>query len=131
MMTNTSMSVFNRYADAEKNVIYKRHIIDNVFWDDAKSFNQTIGQDNTDEVNIYIPKNKNDMTHYVKPKQYTGLKSEWTLNEGDFIVRGIIEESEVSKIKDLSKYDDVFTITLVDDKDFGSSNMQHFEIKGK
>lgn len=130
-MTNTSMSVYNKYTDESKNTVYKKHLIENVFWDDAKSVNLTQGYDKADDVNIYIPKDKNDMKNYVKPKQYTGSKSEWTLNEGDFIVRGNININEVSKIKDLSKFDDVFTITLVDDKDFGSSNMQHFEIKGK
>ena len=131
MITNTKMTVFNRYTDEMKNIIYKRHLIDNVFWDDIRSVNQRLGYDNTDEVRIFIPKNKNDMSGYVKPKQYTGSNGKWTLHEGDFIVRGNINISQVSKIKELEKYDDVFTITLVDNKDFGSPDMQHFEIKGK
>ena len=32
MTTNTSMSVFNKYTDPfTKNIVYKKHIIDNVF----------------------------------------------------------------------------------------------------
>jgi len=129
MMTNTKMSVFNKYTDTfTKDIIYKKHIIDKVFWDDSKGVNLNRGYDNADEVNIYIPKDENDMSEYVKPKQYNG--NGWTLNNGDFIIKGEVIENEVSGIKELNSYD-VFTITMVDDKDFGSENMHHFEIRGK
>ncbi len=129
MMTNTSMSVFNKYTNSfTKDITYKRHIIDHVFWDDSKGVNLNQGYDEADEVNVYIPKDKNDMSEYVKPKQYTG--NGWTLQNGDFIIKGEVAESEVSGIKDLSNYE-AFIITMVDDKDFGSNNMHHFEIRGK
>lgn len=132
MTTNTSMSVFNKYTDEEKNVIFKKHLIDNVFWDDSKGINRNLGYENADDVNVFIPKNQNDMSGYVKPKKYKGLNNTWTLENGDFIVKGNVEESSVMSIKELlKKYDNVFTISLVDDKDFGSANMQHFEIRGK
>ena len=132
MTTNTSMSVFNKYTDEEKNVRFKKHLIDNVFWDDSKSVNLNLGYENADEVNVYIPKSQNDLSGYVEPKQYKGGNGTWTLENGDIIVKGNVDEEEISMIKELTKkYDNTFTITLVDDKDFGSSNMQHFEIKGK
>lgn len=132
MTTNTSMSVFNKYTDEEKNVRFKKHLIDNVFWDDSKSVNLNLGYENADEVNVYIPKSQNDLSGYVEPKQYKGESGTWTLENGDIIVKGNVDEEEISMIKELTKkYDNTFTITLVDDKDFGSSNMQHFEIKGK
>ena len=132
MKTNTSMSVFNKYTDEEKNVIFKKHLIDNVFWDDSKGINRNLGYENADDVNVFIPKNQNDMSGYVEPKKYKGLNNTWTLENGDFIVKGNVEESSVMSIKELAKkYDNVFTISLVDDKDFGSANMQHFEIRGK
>lgn len=132
MKTNTSMSVFNKYTDEEKNVIFTKHLIDNVFWDDSKGINRNLGYENADDVNVFIPKNKNDMSGYVEPKKYKGLNNTWTLENGDFIVKGNVEESSVMSIKELlKKYDNVFTISLVDDKDFGSANMQHFEIRGK
>ena len=68
------------------------------------------------------------MSGYVEPKQYSG--NGWTLQNGDFIVKGLTAENEISGIKDLSSYE-AFTITMVDDKDFGSENMHHFEIRGK
>lgn len=128
MITNSKMSIFNKYTDSKtKDVIYIKHVIDNVFWDDSKGVNLSMGYDKADKVNIYIPFDKNDMSDYVTPKLYTGKG--WTIQNGDFIVRGEVTETQVSKIKDLSKYE-CFEITLVDKKDFGSNNMQHFEIRG-
>lgn len=132
MTTNTSMSVFNKYTDEEKNVVFKKHLIDNVFWDDSKGINIDKGYENADDVNVFIPKNQNDMSGYVESNEYKGLSNTWTLENGDFIVKGDIAENEVLSIKELvKKYDNVFTISLVDDKDFGSINMHHFEIRGK
>jgi hypothetical protein len=61
MKTNTSMSVFNKYTDENKNVIFKKHLIDNVFWDDSKGINRNLGYENADDVNVFIPKNKNPL----------------------------------------------------------------------
>lgn len=132
MTTNTSMSVYNKYTDEQKNVVFKKHLIDNVFWDDSKGINRNLGYEKADDVNVFIPKSQNDMSGYVEPKKYEGLNNTWTLENGDFIVKGNTDESEVLSLKELvQKYDNVFTISLVDDKDFGSGSMYHFEIRGK
>ncbi len=130
MMTNTSMSVFNRYKEPfTQNVSYKRHIVKEVFWDDSLGINLNAGYENADKVNVYIPfdKNKEDMETYVEPKRYNG--NGWTLQNGDFMIKGEVAEEEVSGIKELSAYE-VFEMTVCDKKDFGSYNMQHFEIRG-
>ena len=88
MTTNACMSVYNKYTDEEKNVIFKKHLIDNVFWDDSKGINRNLGYENADDVNVFIPKSQNDMSGYVKPKKYKGLSKNWTLENGDFIVKG-------------------------------------------
>jgi len=127
MMTNTKMSIFNRYVDPQtKSITFKKHIIDNVYWDDRKEVNQDKGHNKDNSVQIFIPKNKNDLSSYVKPSSYDGTN--WTINTGDFIVKGVVEAEKVDKISQLV---DAFTVTFVDDKDYGSSNMQHFEIKGE
>lgn len=131
MMTNTKMSVFNRYKEPfTNNVSYKKHVIEHVFWDDSLGINLNTGYENADKVNIYIPfdKNKSDLENYKEPKQYNG--NGWTLQNGDFIIKGEVAESEVDGIKDLKAYE-VFEITVIDKKDFGSYNMQHFEIRGQ
>lgn len=128
MMTNTSMSVFNRYKEPfTSGVSYKKHLIENVFWDDSLGVNLDSGYENADKVNIFIPFDKNNLSNYKEPKQYNGIG--WTLQNGDFIIKGDVVETEVNGIKDLKSYE-VFEITVIDKKDFGSPNMQHFEIRG-
>ena len=77
---------------------------------------------------MFIPFDKNDISEYKDPKKYNGTG--WTLRNGDFIIKGDVPETEVNGIKDLSAYE-TFEITASDLKDFGSYNMQHFEVKGK
>lgn len=130
MMTNTSMSLFNKYTEpATKNVSYKKKLVKEVFWDDSFGINLNAGYENADKVNIYIPfdKNEEDLKSYIEPKQYNG--NGWTIQNGDFIIKGDVDKTEVGGIKDLKNYE-VFEITVVDKKDFGSYNMQHFEIRG-
>ena len=128
MMTNTKMTIYNKYLDPfTHKTTYKRHVIENVFWDDSLGVNLNMGYENADKVNVYIPYDKNDLSEYVQAKKYNG--NGWTLQNGDFIIKGETNINEVSGIKDLSNYE-VFTITVNDDKDFGSKIMQHFEIRG-
>lgn len=129
MMTNTKMSIFNKYTNpTTKNVVYKKHLIDEVFWDDSLGINLNMGYEKADKVNVFIPFDKNDMSGYVEPKQYTG--EGWTIQNGDFIIKGDVAETQVSGIKDLKSYE-CLEVTVVDIKDFGSYNMQHFEIRGQ
>lgn len=130
MMTNTKMSVFNKYTSPQKQVKYIKHVVDNVFWDDERSVQLSTGNEKDDKVVVFIPKDKNDFSGYVKPKEYDGTN--WTLDNGSYIVKGETSENEVSTLKELSsKYNEVAEITSVIDRDFGSYSMQHFEIRGK
>ena len=88
-----------------------------------------VSYENADKVNVYIPfdKNEEDMKDYKEPKEYNG--NGWTLQNGDFIIKGNVDIEEVDGIKDLKTYE-VFEITVADKKDFGNYNMQHFEIRG-
>ncbi len=130
MMTNTSVSIFNKNTDTNtKKTTYKKHVIEHAFWDDSLGINLQMGYENADKVNIYVPfdKNESDLTNYVEPNQYNGTG--WTIQNGDFIIKGQVDEEVVDGIKDLKSYQ-VFVITVCDKKDFGSYNMQHFEIRG-
>lgn len=129
MITNTSISVFNKYTEPNtRDVSYKKHLIKEVFWDDSLGINLNAGYENADKVNAYIPFDKNDLSEYKEPKEYNGTG--WTLQNGDYMIKGEVDIDEVKGIKDLSAYE-VFEITVVDVKDFGSYNMQHFEIRGQ
>lgn len=128
MMINTKMSIFNRYVDPfTKQIVFKKHVIDNVFWDDNKSVSLDDGFENKNKAEIYIPHDKNDFSDYVIPKRYNG--SNWTINVGDFLIKGEVEETEVTGIKELSQYD-VFEVMDWSNKDYGSLNMWHFEVMG-
>lgn len=128
MMTNTKMTIYNQYIEPFTHTkIYKKHLIENVFWDDSLGINLNMGYENADKVNVYIPYDKNDLTNYKTPKQFNG--DGWTLQNGDFMVKGEIDVDNIEGIKDLSQYD-AFVMTVCDNKDFGSHNMQHFEIRG-
>lgn len=128
MMTNTKMSIFNRYVNpTTKNVTFIKHEIENVFWDSYVKVDQDKGHNKSNNVQVFIPKNKNDLSNLVKPSEYDGEKN-WTINTGDFIVKGVVEATTVSKISEL---ENAYTITFVDDKDYGSTNMHHIEIKGE
>lgn len=132
MFTNGKMTIYNRYSSPiTKNIIYSAHKIDNVFWDSIEAVQE--GNNNkTDEVVVYLPTDKNDISNYVEPKKYNGSVNTWTIKEGDIIVRDDLENVKpyIDKIADLKDYE-AFTIYFVDYNDFGSSNMQHFKIKGK
>ena len=128
MTTNTSMSIFNKYTEPfTRKVTFKKHLIDYVFWDDTKAVDQNDGYDKSNKVVVYVPKDINDLSKYIKAKNYNGTG--WTIQNGDFIIKGDVVEIEVSGIKELSQYE-TFIIKSFSDKDYGSKNMHHFEIKG-
>jgi len=70
---------------------------------------------------------------YVEPKVFKEETTEdisyegWTLRNDDFIVKGIVES--ITKIADLDAYEHM-QITNVSEKDYGSIQMQHFEVSG-
>lgn len=128
MTTNTNMSIFNKYTEPfTHNVVFKKHLIDYVFWDDTKAVKQNDGYDKDNKINVYVPKDINDLSEYIKAKNYNGTG--WTIQDGDFIIKGDVPETEVSGIKELSQYE-TFIIKSFSDKDYGSENMHYFEIKG-
>lgn len=128
MITNTNMTIYNKYTEPfTHNVVFKKHLIDYVFWYDTKEVKQNDGYDKSNKVNAYVPKDINDLSEYVKAKNYNGTG--WTIQDGDFIIKGNVPIEEVSGIKELSQYE-TFIIKSYSDKDYGSENMHHFEIKG-
>jgi hypothetical protein len=128
MTTNTNMSIFNKYTEPfTHNVVFKKHLIDYVFWDDTKAVKQNDGYDKDNKINVYVPKDINNLSEYIKAKNYNGTG--WTIQDGDFIIKGDVPINEVSGIKELSQYE-TFIIKSFSNKDYGSKNMQHFEIKG-
>lgn len=118
-------------------------VLKGVFLEASKSVNvRESGLEGADAVNLYIPfsvKAVDGVTgaerRYVGPQEYwkavdrSGL---WTLtvdgNGGDtFFIKGeYVTDSET----DALLHDDCYSVTKVDAKDFGSSDMQHWEVGG-
>lgn len=127
MYTNGSMTIYNKYLDKTTRLdAFKKTVIDNVFWDEKKASNRLqSGLKDADQVLVLIPFEDLDMEKYVSPKQFKG--EGFTFKVGDRIVRGSINY-EITKGADLDKEYEAYTITSVDKKDFGSSNIRHFEV---
>lgn len=132
MITNTPMTVYNKYVDnrAEK---YQRTVLSAVLWDSSAA---TIKRRSADMQNnkavIALP-------HYIgaaylKAKAWLALANKtafWTLQAGDVVVRGTVTDEitngfAISALR--AKYDDVLEIVSVAFMDQGSPNTHHWEI---
>lgn len=70
-----------------------------------------------------------DYTNYLEPKKFQEKGTGWTLQNDDYVIKGIIEKiNSISEIKE--KYE-CMKITNVANKDYGSLDMQHFEVSGE
>lgn len=73
---------------------------------------------------------------YVTPKAFDRLEDKsgaWTLlpGTGCFFARGRVVEPDLS-FEEISKlYDSVYTVSRIAVRDFGSADLQHFEVGGK
>ena len=126
MVTNADCTVFNRYLDKTEHVEkYKRTVLRGVFWDETRAANVvTGGLNNADAATVLIPFRDG----YCPPVDWEKNAPEgFTLRPGDRIVKGEIVFS--GTMAELSKqFDSALTITGVDVCDYGSSDMQHWEV---
>ena len=67
--------------------------------------------------------------NYVEPSSFSG--SGWTLKNDDYVVKGIVEEESITTITTILDSYECLKITNVAVKDYGSSDMWHFEIEGE
>lgn len=132
------------YSPVEDPVTFEvtQHItvLRGVLMDASKASNvRTSGLEGADSVNLFIPFSVKaadgvslmDKT-YVNPKEFESAADKnglWTLRIGDFFVKGeVVEDNDFQYIN--ANYDDVYRITKVDKKDFGSESMLHWEVGG-
>lgn len=106
--------------------------LDGVMWDNSKARNvNTSGIANADALNLIIPF---DVTviegkEYKEPKEWKSKpEGSWTIQTGDIIVKGFVDDV-ILKHSDLEKkYDEVYVVNTIDAKIFGSKNMWHWEV---
>lgn len=132
------------YSTIEDPVTFKETrfitVLRGVFMDAAKASNvRSSGLEGADGVNLLVPFSVRATDGvslldkvYVDPKEFesaTDKSGLWTLRIGDFFVKGEVVEDKDFQYINLN-YDDVYRITKVDKKDFGSESMRHWEVGG-
>lgn len=99
------------------------------------------GLEGADAVNLQIPFDVDatdgltgEKKEYVDPvegwKRSADKSKVWTISTGTTFVKGEVIEPDATRTALELGYDDVYQVTKVDKIDFGSQNMQHFEVGG-
>lgn len=139
MLTNADVTLFNKYYDCDLGRdAYKRTHLKGVNWQGAKA--ATVGDKGLltdDYVEIYVSfdVDSGEKT-YQKPKAWVQARDKdrfFTFNNGDILVKGIIDfELTGPKPNNLqtlrNQYDDVLQILSVVTCDYGSPELQHWEL---
>ncbi|MDO5433826.1 DUF6751 family protein [Eubacterium sp.] len=139
MLTNADVTLFNKYYDCDLGCdAYKRTHLKGVNWQGAKA--ATVGDKGLltdDYVEIYVPFNVDSGEKtYQKPKvwaQFEDKDKAFTFNNGDILVKGIIDfdltGQKPNNLQALrNHYDDVLQILSVVTCDYGSPELQHWEL---
>ena len=135
MITNTGMTIFNKYIE-NRETKYQKSYIEKVFWEDSKGSNVLkSGLSGADSSTVYILFDNVD--NYVTPKTFEKNKmnnlfdNKVTFQQEDIIVKGKVEE-EFTTIRNLEdNYDFVRVITSVDTLDFGNPRLHHWKVGAK
>ena len=119
-------------------------VLRGVFYDAVKASNvKTGGLENADSVTLFIPFGVGAYDgflgtekKYVPPKEYEDAADKsgiWTLipNQKCFFIKGTAVAPAAGTLGDIKKmFDDVRIVTKVDEKDFGSEHMRHWQVGG-
>lgn len=125
-MFNQDLTIVNKwYNKNTKKNEYKVHSVKGFY-----SSNDGISINGTDLVKSdgFISRILMSEENYQGPKDFQNNPTGWTLQKGDYIIKGIV--SSVNSIAGLKDNYECMQITNVSIKDYGSLDMQHFEISG-
>ena len=149
MYTPHSVTIYNAHENQKSGKTeYNVTILDGVFLDVSKGTNVAkTGSDNADAARLFIPfsvEAKNGLTGavqtYVRPKVYENAEDKsglWTLRTSGstspsacfFAIGKIVKQAGYQEINRIC--DDVFRISSVDVRDFGSPEMHHWMVGAK
>lgn len=111
MMTNASATLYHKAGSG-----YTRTFISAVCWQGAESAAVSVsGRKNAAETEVYIP--------------FSAFSGE--IAAGDYLVRGDCPFVYADGITSLIKAYHPLTITAVERCDYGSAELQHWEVSGK
>ena len=146
MYTPHSVTVYNVSEDPDTlDLIYNVTFLRGVFLDrrEAASIEKS-GLRDADSATLFIPFSVEAVDavtgspkQYIGPKAYRQLEDTsgyWTLEGGgmnsgedSFFIKGeVLNYNGYAKMREL--YDDVYDITTIDTRDFGSPDMQHWQV---
>lgn len=134
MVTNADCTIFNKVYDPIKRLdSLVATKVKGVFWEDCKAASMVkLGLEEANAATIYIPFSADFFgKQYVKPKAFKkDAQGNFTLESGDIVVKGLIDfAGSAAQLE--KEYDDVILITSIDTMDYGSLEMQHWEVGGK
>ncbi len=133
MKTNADITIYNRYYDKTTRLDkYRRVVLYNVFYTEDKASNRLrSGIVEADGALLLVPLLNAHMVKYVPPEAYVGEPDTFTFQLGDRMVKGSNLYEVQTKISEVDERYNAYSITSVDEKDFGSPHMRHLEIRGR
>lgn len=128
-MFDKNITLFNKkYDKATRTDVYVKTVLNNVHFEGVRA--SSIDDKETkvnDSLFVIIPFS---VYGYLKPKEYQKQQDtlgRWTLQEGDIIVKGIVE-NDITSSKELKALDDVYTINSIEIVDYSVTCLNHFEV---
>ena len=113
MRTNTSVTIYHKYFDSTNHIDkWKRQVINYTMFQGGKGASANKGYEKANDIDLFIPLNKNDLT---------GID----ISIGDILVKGS-NDLEITKQSDLTV--DNYNITTIITQDYGSNGMKHIQI---
>ena len=126
-MFNKDITVINKYFDKESKISKYKVSYVKGFWnsDDGISINGTQIRKNDGYYAMIMMSEEG----YQQPKKFEKNQEGWTLQNEDYLVKGIVEDfTTITKL--LEDYQEVMKITKISTADYGSEDMQHWKITG-
>lgn len=130
MLFNKDITIFTSYVENGDDKYIKTLLPKSCFIDCNEIVNTNRGIEDANRIIILLP--KMNCKNYLSPKQFKEVEDKenyFSLKKGDKVVKGLVEKDYDSMVQLMKEEENVYTITGVDDKDYGT--MQHFEIAGK
>ena len=138
MLTNADITIYNLIP--QKGIEAEYYIgtqIKDVFFEKTRGIAESEnGIKKEDKINVYIPTDslsKLDKS-YILPKKFLNSNEKdkyYTFKLKDIVIKGLVDDKDVTLKKLKEKYDDVYTIQSVSDNRYGSEELQHFYIVAK
>lgn len=131
-MFDKDITIVNKYFNREtkKNDYKVSHI--HGFWSSNKGIKisdvELVKNDGLKALILTDEKNQNE-EKYVNPKEFQQYGIGWTLQNDDYLIKGTIDE--ITTIAKLKENHECMKITNIAIKDYGSSDMQHYEVLGE